>query len=218
MTQTAYCTTADVYRFVPPGVLEVPGRLVSAVSSTSEVITLAGHGLSTDQEVLFRAESGGSLPSPLVAGTTYYAIVLTADTFQVATAAGGGAINLTTAGTNVILVVPLQWTAWIAECSAMVEQTMPAHVVPCLNSDGSIPEPVRVYTAALVALRALAHVGAETAAVQGQMEFWSKQADKWGRGVPLRGVDVPASANCAITRSGYSVDPRGWDRGTGMLP
>lgn len=217
---TAYCQQSDVYRFVPPGTLQAPGRLVSSVSTTAESLTLAGHGLATDDPILFRAESGGSLPSPLAAGTTYYAIVLTEDTLQVAAAPAGSALNLSSSGSNVILIAPLKWDEWIAEASAAVEQGMPAHKVPLLNDDDSVPESVRSYTALLVAQRALAHVGAHTAAAElvAQMPFWSKQVEKWAKGVPLRGTQVPASSNCAITRSGASVDPRGWERGTGRLP
>lgn len=215
---TPYCVAADVYRFVPPGTLQVPGRLVSAVSTSAESFTLAGHGLADEQEVLFRAESGGSLPAPLVAGTTYYAKVLTADTFQVAETPGGAAVNLTSAGSNVIAVFPFQWTTWISESSAMVEQTVTAHKPPLLNDDDSIPEPIRLYTAALVAMRALAHVGAQTAAIQSQIEFFAKQAEKWSRGVPIRGEQRPANVSLAISRSAADVDPRGWDRGTGRLP
>lgn len=220
MTQTAYCQQSDVYRFVPPGTLQVAARLVSAVSTTAESMTLAGHGLKTGQPITFRAESGGSLPSPLVAGTTYYAIVLTPDAFQVSATEDGSAINLSSTGSNVLCVAPLPWDDWIAECSALVEQGMPGHTVPLLNADDSVPESVRSYTALLVAQRALAHVGAQTAAAElvSQMPFWSKQVEKWARGVPLRGTQVPAAANCAITRSGASVDPRGWERGTGRLP
>lgn len=215
---TAYCVQADVYRFVPPGALQVAGRLLSSASTSAESMTLAGHGLRDDQALLFRAESGGSLPSPLVAGTTYYARVLTPDTFQVAATPGGSAINLTSSGSNVVCVAPLQWDDWIAECSAMVEQTMVAHTVPLLNPDDSIPEPVRMYTAALLAMRALAHVGADTAAVQRPLEYWAKQVEKWGKGVPLRGTQVPAAANLAAKATRSGTDPRGWIPSGGGLP
>jgi hypothetical protein len=49
-------------------------------------------------EVFFVIQTGGSLPSPLVANTTYYVKNANAQTFQLAATAGGAAINLTTAG------------------------------------------------------------------------------------------------------------------------
>lgn len=215
---TVYCQQADVYRFAPPAALQLPARLVSAVVTSTDLITLAGHGLADDDPIAFRAEGGGSLPTPLAAGTTYYAKVVSPDTFQVAATAGGAAIDLTTSGSSVVAVLQMPWDRWIAESSALVEQTVTAHKVPLLNSDDSIPEAIRVYTAALLAVRALAFCGAATAAVQGQLEFYAKQADKWARGVPLRGEQRPAAAGGAISRSGALVDPRGWEGGDGRLP
>ncbi len=218
MSQTQYCAQHDVYRFAAPGLLQVPGRLVASVSSTTWVFTLAGHGLATDDAISFRAESGGSLPTGLSAGVVYYAIYVSPDTFQVAASAGGSAIHVSTTGSNVIAVPQVPWSRFIDECSAMTEQTVPAHAVPLLNPDLTVPEPIRAFTAAQVAMRVLAFCGRETDAVQGQMEYWGKLADKWARGVPLRGVQRPASANVAITRSAAQVDPRGWDRGNGRFP
>ena len=218
MSQTQYCAQADVYRFAAPGLLQVPARLVASVSTTAYTFTLAGHGLATDDALSFRAESGGTLPTNIAAGVVYYAIYVSPDTFQVATAPGGVAVHTTTAGSNVLAIPQIPWSRLIDEASAMSEQTVVAHAVPLLNDDGTTPEPVRAFTAAQVALRALAFCGRETEAVQGQMEYWGKLADKWGRGVPLRGVQRPVSTNTAITRSAAQVDPRGWDRGTGRFP
>lgn len=211
-----YCIQQDVYRFVPAGILasQSVSRLVVAVAS-SDIFTLDGHGLELNQELTFRAESGGSLPSPMVAGTTYYAIPLTSNTFQISASLSGLALNITTAGSNTLVIPELPWTSWIAECDAMIDQTLVGHVVPIT---GTIPEPVRLYSACLLAMRVLAHVGASTSAVQGQLEFWSKQAEKWSRGVPLRGANVPAAGNLAVSYSGHRADPRGWERGTGRIP
>ena len=210
-----YCEKQDVYRFVPAGILAVPGRLVSSASASTELLTLDGHGLVLNQTISFRAEAGGSLPSPLVAGTTYYAKPVSDSTFQVAATSGGTAINLTTTGSNIVLIADLPWADWIAECSAMIDQTLVAHVVPIT---GPIPEPVRVYCSALLAFRALSHVGASTGSVQSSIEFWAKQAKEWARGVPLRGANVPVAGNLASSFSGVAGDPRGWTRGSSRIP
>jgi hypothetical protein len=215
---TAYCTESDVYRFVPPGLLAQPGRPVASVIAASGTFILDQHGLALNAAVAFRADPSGSLPTGLTAEVTYYAIPVTSNSFRVATAPGGAAVTFSTTGEDVIAITSLPWAEWIAECSAMLDQTLPAHVVPALNPDGSVPEPVKVYTACLLAIRALAHTGRETAAVQAQLEYWQRQADRWARGVPLRGAVVPASSNCAITRSGARVDPRGWDAPGGRIP
>ena len=215
---TQYCIPADCYRFVPPGMLQVPARLVAAVNATANLLTLQGHGLTTGDPLSFRAESGGSLPSPIMADTTYYAIVVSPDTFQVSTSVGGSAVDLTTAGSNVKAIPQMPWDRWIDECSASLEQTVVAHTVPLLNLDGSIPVPVREYTAALLAIRALAFCGRETVAVQELLPHYSKQADKWARGVPIRGTKTPTAANCAVVGNGRGADPRGWDPRPGRLP
>lgn len=57
-----------------------------------ELIRSPGHGLANDQQIVF---IGGMPPAPLVAGTVYFVRAAGADTFQVAAAAGGAAIDLT---------------------------------------------------------------------------------------------------------------------------
>lgn len=218
MAQAQYCTTSDVYRFCAPGMLQVAARLVASVSTSSDALTLQGHGLATGDPIALRAESGGSLPSPLTAATTYYAIAVSPDVFQVATTPTGSAVNLTTAGSNVLLVPQMPWSRWIDECSAMTDQTVPAHAAPLVADDGTTPEPIRVFTAAQVAMRALAFCGRETEAIQAQLAYWGKLADKWARGVPLRGASRPVPTNVALSRSGSGADPRGWSRGNGRFP
>jgi hypothetical protein len=208
---SAYCSQADVYRFVPPGILANPARIVSSAVAATNIFVLDGHGLTLDQELTFRAESGGSLPSPLVEGTTYYAIPVAYDTFKVAASAGGSAVDITTAGSNILVVASLPWTAWITECSAMLDQTLPAHLVPITST---VPEPVKLYCAALLAMRALAHVGAKTDAIQSQLDFWAKQTDKWARGVPIRGTNAPSRGNLSVRATTTATDPRGWTNGS----
>lgn len=210
---SSYCTESDVYCFVPPGMLANPGRLIASVSTTAEALTIDGHGLATDDAVTFRAESGGSLPSPLVAGTTYYAIYVDDSSFKLSLTEGGAAINITSAGSNVMLIRPVPWTRWITECSALVEQSLPAHVVPIT---GTVPESVKMFTACLVAERALAYAGSQSLVNQVPTERYGKLAEKWGRGVPIRGATVPTAANLAI--SGTAYDPRGWSPTSGGIP
>lgn len=209
-----YCNRQDVFRFVPAGILANPARLVSIVDISTDTISLDSHGLESGQLVTFRTQ-GGALPSPLVASTTYYARPLTDDTFQVSASSGGAVVNLSTVGSNLMIIAELPWSTWIDECSAMIDQTLVAHAVPIV---GEVPEPVRLYCACLLAIRALSHVGASTEAVHGQLEFYSKQADKWARGVPLRGASLPAAGNLSVTVSGFGADPRGWCRGSGRIP
>jgi len=56
------------------------------------VVTWTGHGLADDQPVVFTI-SGGTLPTGLTAGTTYYVNYIDADTFNLATTPDGANIN-----------------------------------------------------------------------------------------------------------------------------
>lgn len=74
------------------------------VSTGADTITITSHGLSNNTPIAFQTQSGTALPSPLVAGTVYYVINATINDFQVSTSSGGGAIDLTTAGTGTNLI------------------------------------------------------------------------------------------------------------------
>lgn len=66
----------------------------------TDFITSVGHGMTNGTPVWFL--STGTVPGGLVAGTTYYVVNKTVDTFQVALTAGGSAIDLTSAGSGTI--------------------------------------------------------------------------------------------------------------------
>lgn len=68
-------------------------------AATPGVVTMVSHGFASGSAVKF--STTGSLPAALTAGTTYYVIALTADTFNVEASLGGGAIDFATAGTGV---------------------------------------------------------------------------------------------------------------------
>lgn len=210
---SSYCTQADVETLIPPGLLANPGRLVSSVSASANTMTLDGHGLATNDAITFRVESGGSMPSPLVAGTTYYAIRVSDSQFSVSLTVGGGAVDLTTAGSNLVLIRPLPWATWITQGSDMLEQSLPQHVTPIV---GTVPEAVKMATAVFVAQKALAYVGSNSAVLQPQLEFWMKLAEKWARGQQVRGATVPTSSNLAVAYT--APDPRGWMPTGGGIP
>lgn len=66
-----------------------------AVTAASDLVTLAAHGYSDTDTIVFYA---GTVPAPLVAGTIYYVRDATTDTFKVAATSGGVAIDLTAVG------------------------------------------------------------------------------------------------------------------------
>jgi hypothetical protein len=71
----------------------VTTEVVTLTIASPCVVTLTAHGFVAAQEVVFTTT--GALPTGLVAGTTYYVLNPTTDTFQVAATAGGAAINTT---------------------------------------------------------------------------------------------------------------------------
>lgn len=213
---SAYCTRGDLYdNGLPRGGLPNPGRLIASVDPDNDLLTLEGHGLDTDDLVVFRAEVGGTLPSPLVASVSYYAIAVTDSTFMVAAAAGGAAIDLTTAGSNVVAVVPLPFDKAIVWASAIVDNFLPSHVVPL---EAPYPEVVVQVVADLAIARLMRQTGgassdyitAKLAEAQRILERWGKQL------APIRGENAPPAANLAVT--GTASDPRGWATEAGKLP
>jgi hypothetical protein len=75
------------------------------VDDATETITIVGHEFANGDAVT----AGGTLPSPLVSGNTYYVINRTATTFQLALTVAGAAIDLTDAvGTGTLTHTPLE--------------------------------------------------------------------------------------------------------------
>jgi hypothetical protein len=73
--------------------------VVTISNATPGVVTWLQQPFMADTPVTFTTT--GALPSPLVAGTTYYVNSPGTDTFQLAATVGGAAINTTTAGSGV---------------------------------------------------------------------------------------------------------------------
>lgn len=73
--------------------------IVTADAGTDR-ITHTAHGRADGDKVVF--SSSGAVPSPLVAGTTYYTRDTLTDTYKLAATRGGTAINLSDAGSGVI--------------------------------------------------------------------------------------------------------------------
>lgn len=73
-------------------------------NATTNTIDFTAHGLTNGQRIYLSTRAvGGSLPAPLVAGTPYFVVNATANTFQLEASIGGGAIDLTTTGASVLI-------------------------------------------------------------------------------------------------------------------
>jgi hypothetical protein len=68
---------------------------VTITIASPGVVTWTGHKLANGQAVIFEPASGAVLPTGIVAGNVYYVVSAAANTFEVATAPGGAAINTT---------------------------------------------------------------------------------------------------------------------------
>lgn len=86
-TQTA---TASVHRIFEA--LIGQAATVTMTIASPCVVTYTAHGLAAATPIVF-TNSGGALPTGITAGTIYYVLSPTNDTFNVAATAGGSAIN-----------------------------------------------------------------------------------------------------------------------------
>jgi phage gp36-like protein len=199
---TYYCDEADLYEYgVPRGGLPNPARIVT-VNTSTEVFSLDGHGFRADTQLLFRAESGGSLPSPLAAGTTYYAIPVTSDTFRVSTSASGSAVNITTPGTNVLVSTPLPTMQSIAWASEMIDNMLVGNVAPF----SPVPAIVRAACADLAATRLLQLTGGATVDLAAKLASTNATLSMWRKtGSPLPANAGQASANLAVVASANTI-------------
>lgn len=116
---TATATTAGINYLMTAGpssaisAAGMTGSVASAINLTTDKITSTGNGLTTALPVLY-TKTAGTSPTPLSVNTTYYAIRIDGNTFQLATtstgAVAGSAINIssmTQAGGGSFVLTPL---------------------------------------------------------------------------------------------------------------
>lgn len=210
------CDPADLFAHgLPRGGVPNHGRQVSAVDTTANTLTIDLHGLSLDDEVEFRAEGGGTLPTGISAATIYYAIPVTYNTFSVSATLGGSAVNISASGTpgRILCIPKVNIPAIISGTSRLVEDMLPAHIVPIV---GDVPPIVRQTTAELAAQKVLALTGGATASLMTIFDLATKRLERWARGVPVRGDGGQQQASGATSASLPYEDARGWTRHGGL--
>jgi len=200
-----YCLAADLYLYgLPRGALASPGRLVDSVSVSGDTFELDAHGFETDAELQFRTAGGGGLPSPVAEGTSYYAIPSSDWAFQIAASEGGAAINLTTTGTTFLVLAPMPVTAAIAKASRMIDDMLPAHVIPL---EDPVADIIRMTTAELAAADLLARTGGQSVSLTTIYDAARKRVERWARNAPVRGENAPPTAQRSARTSTTTASP-----------
>ena len=211
---THYCSASDLYDHgLPRGGVPNPGRLAGSVSTSTSAFELDGHGLDSGDQVSFRADAGGSLPSPLVTGQTYYALPVDDAHFRVESSVGAGAVTLNTTGARVLVVIPLPILGTIEWASRVIDDMLPAHVSPLSEP---IPQIVRVTCAEIAAKKLAGARGADSLTLNAIVDAAHKRLERWAKGIPLRGPDVPARAGLAGGVTADFGDRMGWRRYGGI--
>lgn len=204
----SYCVAGDLHAFgLPRGATPNPGRTLH--SAASNVCTLDQHGFATDDAILFAPGGDTTLPAGLAVGTTYYARRLSEHTFAVQATSGGSTITFTDADDPIVVVAPLDVDSAIAWADALIDDMLPAHVVPI---DGDVPAIVRMTSAELAAGKLSAVMGCASKSLAETVDQAQRRLERWSKGVPLRGPDAPEAASLAISATASATDPRGWRR------
>lgn len=204
-----YATRSDLYDYgFLRGNVSNPGRLCASVLAATDTFELDGHGLSLNTPIITRAEPGGTLPAPLVAGATVYAIPVNDQTFKVAATAGGPAIDLTTDGDQVIVATPLPVDKVLAYWSRIVDSALPAHAVPF---DPPYPDMVVATVAKLAAAELQIMAGQSSLSLTEVRAEQMALLQQWAKGGTIRDSRAGAATDVAYSES-VDVDPRGWGR------
>jgi len=70
------------------------------VNTVTDTITITSHGYTNGQSIEFSNPTPSNLPGGITQSVTYYALNVTANTFQISLIKGGSAVDLTTGGTG----------------------------------------------------------------------------------------------------------------------
>lgn len=206
------CTRADVTAELPIGGIITPGGVIASANATSDTLEYDGHGFETDTPVTVRVvdATDATLPSPLVDGTTYYAIRISNSRFKLSLTAGGAAIDLTTDGREIVVTREPDFDRAIAFYSSWAYGLLPAHAVP-------LEEPIDPLVVGVVARCAAAHVmninGQHSELVEKAEIAGRAILERYAKGLPLRAQPGARTNKSVVPRTSSSTDPRGWGCG-----
>jgi hypothetical protein len=112
----AYSLTTSTYAALRPSGFQFTGGSDSDISQANDTFYEATHGITTGLAVLVSTPGSGTLPSPLIGGTTYYGIKVDANYYKLATttttAVAGAAVDISSPiGSTTVTVTPLSLDA-----------------------------------------------------------------------------------------------------------
>lgn len=200
----AYATREDVYLCgLPRGSLSVRPRVVASVDVTTNRLEVTEHGCELDTPITFRVAGDGALAAPLTAAVYYARPVDDTDDFlEVAATPGGPAVDLTTQGDPMMLVIRMRpmLDRLLEVFSRWVDSLLIAHTVPL-----TAPFPPWVtYTvavrAAAQAARALG-LGTQADKIFDAEEKAIVDALRLAKGSPLRDELATPASNLALGRT-----------------
>lgn len=210
-----YCDRRDLYEFgLPRGSVPNPARRVVTVATAQDWLELEGHGLSEGDSVTFRAESGGSVMAPIVAGVVYYARPVDENHFAVSATIGGSTIDLTSTGSRVLVVTPLPIASAIQYASALIDDMIPASVLPLAEP---YPPIIRMTCAEIAAAKLGYYSGGVSKSITLMFDDAKARLAKWAKGAPIRGENAPKPADLACGVGVPFADSRGWYRYGGTV-
>lgn len=139
----------------------VSTAVTATISSANPAVVTSQNQLANGVAVTF--STTGTLPSPLIAGTTYYVVNTSGYTFQIATTPGGTAINTSTSTQNGVHTVTAKATTTTASGGGTVRALYqinvgPSDVVPSVGwgagtwgegvwgVGGTSTEPIRLWS------------------------------------------------------------------------
>jgi hypothetical protein len=173
--------------------------LVESVDISANTFELDAHGFVNDTVVQFRAAGGGTLPTGVSEATDYYAIKVSDWRFQVSSAAGGGAIDLTAAGTTFAVLSPLPVASVLSKAARMIDDMLPSHAVPVASP---YPDILVMTNAELAAAELLALTGGQSDSLTEVYDRARKRVERWAKNAPIRGDSAPATAQRSVTGTG----------------
>lgn len=212
-----YAQRADLYSHgLPRGLLVEERRLITSVDVPTSTLMLGQHGLSTDQLIELVVDEGGALPSPLTAGTAYYAqpVASSESLLRLATSPGGIPVVLTDSGSGTFgLFVPINSTidACLEYVSRKIDRHLIAHQVQLTP-----PYPVEVVgiCAKIAARELLERLGRASDMIAAAAERAEGELPFLARGVPLRDAAATPAANLAEV---WGDEDRGWTLADGGI-